>query len=121
MSMWRNGRRARLRGVWRNLWGFKSPHRQLKTKRLNASIVFNKRMVRTRTLFRVQRPVSRVRRTFAKRTKFFEAKSVDTFNANRSRQVPPTTLLNISTKRVCIMQINKLSQLNSKKIQRYYI
>ena len=39
----------------------------------------------------VQRPVSRVRRTFAKRTKFFEAKSVDTFNANRSRQVPPST------------------------------
>ena len=24
------GIRARLRGVWRNPWGFKSPHRQLK-------------------------------------------------------------------------------------------
>ena len=30
MSVWRNGRRARLRGVWRNLWGFKSPHRHQK-------------------------------------------------------------------------------------------
>lgn len=93
--MWWNGRHACLRCMWRELWGFKSPRRQLKTMRLNASVVFNKRMVRTRTLFRVQRPVSRVRRTFAKRTKFFEAKSVDTFNANRSRQVPPIdTIIN---------------------------
>ena len=38
-----------------------------------------------------ERGVSRVRRTFAKRTKFFDAKFVDTFDANRSRQVPPTT------------------------------
>ena len=30
--------------------------------------------------------MSRVRRNFAKRMKFFEAKSEDTFNANRSRQ-----------------------------------
>ena len=29
-SMWRNGRRARLRGVWSNPWGFKSPHRHHK-------------------------------------------------------------------------------------------
>ena len=28
--MWRNGRRARLRGVWGNPCGFKSRHRQLK-------------------------------------------------------------------------------------------
>ena len=28
--MWRNGRRARLRGVWSNPWGFKSPHRHHK-------------------------------------------------------------------------------------------
>ena len=29
--MWRNGRRARLRGVWSNPWGFKSPHRHFLT------------------------------------------------------------------------------------------
>ena len=29
MSEWRNGRRARLRGVWRNLYGFKSRLRQI--------------------------------------------------------------------------------------------
>ena len=34
MSVWRNGRRARLRGVWRNLWGFKSPHRHQKDQGL---------------------------------------------------------------------------------------
>ena len=33
-----------------------------------------------------ERGASRVRRSFAKRIKFFEAKTVDTFNANRSRQ-----------------------------------
>ena len=44
-----------------------------------------------RSFLRVQRPVSRVRRSFAKRIKFFEAKPEDTFNANRSRQVPSPT------------------------------
>ena len=29
--MWRNGRRARVRGVWSNPWGFKSPHRHFLT------------------------------------------------------------------------------------------
>ena len=37
-------------------------------------------------LLKFERGASRVRRIFAKRTKFFEAKSVDTFNASDSRQ-----------------------------------
>ena len=37
-------------------------------------------------LLKFERGASRVRRTFAKRTTFFEAKSVDTFNASDSRQ-----------------------------------
>ena len=36
-----------------------------------------------------ERGVSRVRRSFAKRMKFFEAKTVDTFYANDSRQSHP--------------------------------
>ena len=37
-------------------------------------------------LLKFERGASKVRRTFAKRTTFFEAKSVDTFNASDSRQ-----------------------------------
>ena len=36
--MWRNGRRARLRCVWSNPWGFKSPHRHFSN---TASECFN--------------------------------------------------------------------------------
>ena len=44
-------------------------------------------------LLKFERGASRVRRTFAKRTTFFEAKSVDTFNASDSRQSSSTQLL----------------------------
>ncbi len=69
--------------------GSSPPIDTIKIMRLNAVIIFIKQMARTKSQFRVQRPVSRVRRSFAKRIKFFEAKSEDTFNANRARQVPP--------------------------------
>ena len=44
-------------------------------------------------LLKFERGASRVRRIFAKRTKFFEAKSVDTFNASDSRQSSNSQLL----------------------------
>ena len=49
-----------------------------------------------------ERGASRVRRTFAKRTKFFEAKSVDTFNASDSRQ---SHLRQFIEERMCEMKV----------------
>jgi len=49
-------------------------------------------------VFWFERGVSRVRSVFAKRMKFFEAKYVDTFNANDSRNSPHLQILLTRTK-----------------------
>ena len=51
MSMWWNGRHACLRCMWRELWGFKSPRRQIKKILTNVSIFFIMKLGRTRITF----------------------------------------------------------------------
>lgn len=49
--MWRNGRRACLRCMWRDPWGFKSPHRQLffKEPLISGYIFVFKRVINLKT------------------------------------------------------------------------
>lgn len=92
--MWRNGRRARLRGVWSNPWGFKSPHRHHKQKWLYATFVFIMLTVRTGNAFFL------VQRIFG-RTKSDERRYLtDLYKAQKAKlsereenptQVPPLT------------------------------
>ena len=89
MSQWRNGRRARLRGVWRNPWGFKSPHRHHKRDvDLCRHLFYYEVGSGWNHLFGFSASELRTKVFSLEGTKFLKRKTVDPLNANEQDKSP---------------------------------